>query len=366
MKTDHIIQFYQILRKESLCFIYQGDFNDGITDKIISLSEYSIGNSNQVLVKMKSKISFLIVECFQNIVRHGGSAPQDINRTLTLPSLFSARSTNDCVYITSANLIENTQIAILKEKLEKLNKLDKEEIKALYIEMLSNNQMSGKGGAGLGLVEMARKSGNPLEYDFENENDKLSLFYLMLKMKEKDVAKMEDNISIDNVKQMHEVMRKENILLVYKGDFSQETILPLLKMVEENLNKHQEEFNVKKKLYLILVEVLQNVSKHAAELNGRKEAIFMIGKRGQRYNVCAGNVVDKASGERLKEKITRVNSLNKEELNNYYKTTLRDGVSSEKGAGLGLIDVAKESSEKLVFDLQPDGEHMFFSLNVSV
>ncbi len=366
MKTDHVIQFYQILRKENLCFIYQGDFSDGITDKIISLSENSIQNSNQVMLKMKNKISFLIVECFQNIVRHGSSAPNDINRTVTLPSLFSARSTNDCVYITSANLIENQQIPALKEKLEKLNNLDKEAMKALYLEILTNNEMSGKGGAGLGLVEMARKSGNPLEFGFENENDKLSLFYLMLKMKEKDVAQLDENISLDNVKQMHDVMRKENILLVYKGDFSQETILPLLKMIEDNLNKHQEEFNIKKRLYLILVEVLQNISKHSLEMNGRKEAVFMIGKRGQKYSICAGNMVDEASAQKLKEKITLVNDLNKEELSAYYKKTLKEGVATEKGAGLGIIDVAKESSEKIVFDLKAKGDATFFSLNVSV
>lgn len=366
MKTDHINQFYKILQKENLCFIYQGDFSDGITDKIISLSEHSIHSSNQVMLKMKSKISFLIVECFQNIVRHGGGTPNDINRTLTLPSLFSARSTNDSVYITSANLVENKQIPLLKEKLENLNKLDKEAMKAMYMEILSNNQMSGKGGAGLGLVEMARKSGNPLEYGFENENDKLSLFYLMLRMKEKEIVSVDENISLDNVKQMHDVMRKENILLVYKGDFSQETILPILKMIEENLNKHQEEFNIKKKLYLILVEMLQNVSKHALEHHDRRDAIFMIGKRGQKYSVCTGNVVDTMAAKRLEEKINKVNSYTKEELAAYYKKTLKEGVASEKGAGLGIIDIAKESSEKLVFNLQPEGNNTFFSLNVSI
>ena len=365
MEKNHIIQFYQILRKENLCFIYQGDFSDGITEKIISLSEYSIDNNHE-MSKMKNKISFLIVECFQNIVRHGNTPPPNVNRTVTLPSLFSARSTNDCVYITSANLVENSQVDSLKEKLERLNHLNKEEIKALYLEILSNQEMSKKGGAGLGLVEMARKSGNPLEYDFENENDKLSLFYLMMKMKDKGVIKVADNISMGNVKQMHEIMRRENILLVYKGDFSQETVIPLLKMIEENLNKQHEEFSVKKKLYLVLVEMLQNVSKHSLEQNGKREAIFMIGKNDQKYSVCTGNIIDAASAEKIKDKINKVNNLSKEELVKYYKTTLREGISSERGAGLGIIDIARESSEKLVFDLIPEDDKVFFSLSVNV
>ena len=366
MKINPIIQFYQILRKDSLCFVYQGDFNDDITEKIISLSEHSIDGSLE-LAKMKNKISFLIVECFQNIVRHGNDAQTKTNRTINFPGLFSTRNAQGNVYIASANLIENKQIALLQEKLEKLNHLDKEQIKVLYSEILANGAISDKGGAGLGLVEMARKSGNPLEYRFESETDKHSSFYLMLKMKGKFPAKSQNNISMDQIKQMHDTMRKENILMVYKGDFSQETILPLLKMIEDNLNKQMEELNVKKKLYLILVEILQNISKHSLEKNGTREAIFMIGKNGQKYTICAGNMVDLISAKIIKEKINQVNKLNKDELKNFYKKTLKEGVSSEKGAGLGIIDIARESSEKLVFDLVPeDKKSSFYSLSVLV
>ncbi len=366
MKMRHILDFYQILRSDNLCFIYQGDFSDGITEKIISLSEYSIDGSKE-MTDIRNKVSFVIVECFQNIVRHGNDAQTKINRTVTFPGLFSTRNTHDNIFITSANLIENNHIAELKGKLEKLNNLDKDQIRALYLDILTNGGLSNKGGAGLGLVEMARKSGNPLEFSFENENDKISLFYLMLQMNGKGRNEGQSKIPMEDVKKMHEIMRKENILMVYKGDFSQETILPLLKMIEENLNKQKEELTIKKKLYLVLVEILQNVSKHSLEENGKREAIFMIGRSGQRYSICAGNLVDNGCAEKIKEKIDKVNSLSKEELNSFYKTTLREGAVTEKGAGLGIIDIARESTEKLVFDLHPDSEgRQFFSLGVQI
>ena len=363
MKTNHISQFYQILRKDSLCFVYHGDFSDGITERIISLSEHSI-DGNEDMAKMKNKVSFLIVECFQNIVRHGNDTHTKTNRTVSFPGLFSTRNSQGSVYIASANLIENKQIDILKEKLEKLNHLDKEQMKALYSEILANGGISGKGGAGLGLVEMARKSGNPLEYSFESVTDKHSSFYLMLKA-HGTAPSSENNISMDQVKSLHDTMRKENILMVYKGDFSQDTIIPLLKMIEDNLNKQMEELNVKKKLYSILVEILQNISKHSLEQNGVREAIFMIGKHGQKYTICAGNLVDTASAEKIKNKINQVNNLNEQELKSFYKKTLKEGISSERGAGLGIIDIARESSEKLVFDLVSEDENSaFYSLSV--
>ena len=364
MKTNHILQFYQILRKDSLCFVYHGDFSDGITEKIISLSEHSIDNT-QEMAKIKNKVSLLIVECFQNIVRHGNETHTKTNRTVSFPGLFSTRNSQGSVYIASANLIENKQIENLKEKLEKINHLDKEQIRELYSEILAKGDISSKGGAGLGLVEMARKSGNPIEYSFENVTDKHSSFYLMLKMQGLVPTSSEKNISMEQIKHLHDTMRKENILMVYKGDFSQDTIIPLLKMIEDNLNKQMEELNVKKKLYFILVEILQNISKHSLEQNGVREAIFMIGKSGQKYTICSGNLVDTASAEKIKNKINQINSLNKEELKSLYKKTLKEGASTEKGAGLGIIDIARESSEKLVFDLIPEDENSsFYSLSV--
>ena len=60
MKIDHISQFYHILCNDNLSFVYQGDFSDGITEKIIALSEYSIDNSHD-MAEMRNKVSFVII-----------------------------------------------------------------------------------------------------------------------------------------------------------------------------------------------------------------------------------------------------------------------------------------------------------------
>jgi hypothetical protein len=66
----------------------------------------------------------------------------------------------------------------LQDKLDKINELDKEGLKNLYKEIIKNNKLSDKGGAGLGFVDMARKSGRKLEYEFEPINDSSSFFSL--------------------------------------------------------------------------------------------------------------------------------------------------------------------------------------------
>ena len=80
--------------------------------------------------------------------------------------------------ITTGNPIGNDKVPGLNGKLEQINGLDKEGLKALYKDIIKNGDLSDKGGAGLGFVDMARKSGQKLEFDFEKINDKVSFFSL--------------------------------------------------------------------------------------------------------------------------------------------------------------------------------------------
>ena len=51
-------------------------------------------------------------------------------------------------------------------------------LKQLYKEIIKGTEISDKGGAGLGFVDMARKSGNGLEYSFEKLDSEYSFFSL--------------------------------------------------------------------------------------------------------------------------------------------------------------------------------------------
>ena len=65
-----IYEIFNSLKSDSLSFIYKGQFSDTITDKILSLIEVNISNNLVELASLKKKVPFLMVECFQNIVRH--------------------------------------------------------------------------------------------------------------------------------------------------------------------------------------------------------------------------------------------------------------------------------------------------------
>jgi len=87
---------------------------------------------------------------------------------------------HDLYRVSTGNFINSRRIKFLKEKIDKINSLTKDELKDMYKFILNHQKLSAKGGGGLGLVDIARKSGNKLEYEFHNYNDDYYFFNLTI------------------------------------------------------------------------------------------------------------------------------------------------------------------------------------------
>lgn len=349
--------------------IYQGKFDDAMTDVFLSLNEKNEGEgvNTEVKSKVRNKESYLLVECFQNLIRHGQTI-DSLPESTPSSGIFLSRNSLNQFYITSANIVSQYDKTLLEGKLEEVNKMGKEELNEQYLKTLGEEGLSKKGGAGLGLIEMARKSGRKLVYDFQNFEKELSLFYLRILI-DVEKRKMQKCIPIDKVKEIHQRLLDPNMLFLYKGDFSQPTIMPIIKMLEGNLGKAK---SIKhRRLYIVIIELFQNITKHGSKnlFNNLKDGIFMIKFRSDGFEVSAGNVILSSEYEGLKKRVEVINELGSEGLNKEYRDVLRHGKISEKGgAGLGLIDIARESiGSKLeaTFD-EMSKDHVFYTLKVIV
>ena len=121
---------------------------------------------------IKRKVFNVMVECLQNIVKHADHNNQDN------AAVFLIGRSDEAYVIISGNPIRQSEKDALKAKLENINSLDKDGLKELYKDIIKNTQISDKGGAGLGFVDMARKSGQPLEFEFVDIDDEGAFFCL--------------------------------------------------------------------------------------------------------------------------------------------------------------------------------------------
>jgi mannose-6-phosphate isomerase class I len=150
-----------------------------------------------------------------------------------------------------------------------------------------------------------------------------------------------------------------------------EAVRKLLSYFEDDVTQEE----AKNLVYNFLVECLQNLYHHLdARPNledgseNHKTAIFMIGKIENEYSIITGNYMLTKNVENLKSKLIRINGMTKEELKEYYKEVLNnDEFSSKGGGGLGMIDIARKSGQKLNFQFVPvDNNFTFFSLNIKI
>jgi hypothetical protein len=171
---------------------------------------------------------------------------------------------------------------------------------------------------------------------------------------------------------LHRTMMSQKLILVYQGDFTQESTKSILAMAERNLDSSGEESSIKRKVFNVMVEALQNIVKHSDELvDGETRshaAIFLIGKEANRYSIMCGNPIRKANVEGLQKKLDQINGLDKDGLKELYKEIIKNTTISEKGgAGLGFVDMARKSGSKLEFSFpEMSAEYCFFCLKVNV
>lgn len=126
----------------------------------------------------KRKIVNIAIETLQNLQLH--SFPAEKSNHADLSPLFILGTDNGNVTITIGNLVATNERATLEDKINKINSLNDEEVKFLYGVIMKQTvvKFSTKGGAGLGLIDMKKKSGKPLQYKFQDVDGDVCHFNL--------------------------------------------------------------------------------------------------------------------------------------------------------------------------------------------
>jgi hypothetical protein len=359
-----VYDLHCLLKQSDFSYVYNGDFSQALTDRILSFAEAAV-DSHAESTKVKKKLYFVMVESLQNVARHSEAIP---NLSQNPSSFFIIQSLKQDYYLTSANSIDKKEISALREKLEHVNSLDKDALKSYSNEILTQGTFSEKGGAGLGLVEMARKSGNKLAFDFSDINDAISYFYFQLKIScdNPEASTTENNLVAS--KKMHQLMISNNLNLIYSGDFTQEIVKGILSMTEASIQEERDHL-LRNKIFNVVVELLQNVFQHADDPESGKEGktgMFLIGERSDCYVLSAANLLLNTKAPVLSDYILSVNNLSPQMLEARHLEALHAD-SPLAGSGAGLVDMRIKSNSKIDFRITPvDKEYSFFTIQVNI
>jgi hypothetical protein len=126
---------------------------------------------------VQRKVFHVMVECLQNVSKYSDSSVEH-NYLYAGRGVFVVTRSQTEYRITTGNAMETCKIDDLKQSLEYINSLDKDALNELYKKQIKEGQIHEKGGAGLGFIDIRRKTGNSLTYDFTPVDDTHSFFIL--------------------------------------------------------------------------------------------------------------------------------------------------------------------------------------------
>jgi len=163
---------------DGVFFAYEGDIASCQINSILEKLEEKLDEFS-TSVKARKKILNIMVEGLQNLFHHADDVPKDLTERLgrRYGMVIVTNDGND-FRMTVGNFISSDKEKFLTEKIEKINSLSEDELKEMYKFILNYQKLSSKGGGGLGLIDMARKSDKKLEYRFYPHNKNHSFYRL--------------------------------------------------------------------------------------------------------------------------------------------------------------------------------------------
>jgi hypothetical protein len=162
---------------------FKGVITADLLTSVLSIMESKL-NHVEKSTKTKKKVYNVLVESLQNLYHHNEdlSNGEGIDFLFSKSALLMISKLDGQYQVKTGNYIRKADVDDLENKLENINSLSKEELRKLYKEKLNDGEMSEKGTAGLGMIDIARKSGNKLEYDFLPIDKDFDFFCLNVKI----------------------------------------------------------------------------------------------------------------------------------------------------------------------------------------
>jgi hypothetical protein len=180
-----IITFKKMMTESHINVVYHGNVTqatiDGVTDMISE--DLSVRNENR---KVTKRVYHVMMESLQNICKHADSQSEEESNSLesglVKQGIFLIGHNETEYFITTGNNIEIKSAVALRDILDTINSLDTDGIKQLYRDAMMNSEIGETGGAGLGFIDMAKKTGTKYEYYFEPDSETSCFFILTMRV----------------------------------------------------------------------------------------------------------------------------------------------------------------------------------------
>lgn len=162
-------------------YAYKGEVTSDLITSLLDKIEERLDERNEA-PKVRKKLYNILVESLQNLYHHSSELKDQKSEICKENTVFIFKFAGDSFYVITGNFVESKRISYLKDRIDQINHLSKDELKALYKLILNNEEFSEKGGGGLGMIDIARKSEKKLKYQFHETNNSFHYFCFIVEI----------------------------------------------------------------------------------------------------------------------------------------------------------------------------------------
>jgi Family of unknown function (DUF6272) len=178
MLAKSYLDFKGRLDEQGAVLTYCGGVSEAIMAALGETLKQKMAERDTDAAVVKRAFS-IFIEQVQNVIRYSeerddpGAVAPHLGAGLIMVGMEDGR-----YFIVCGNFVQPDRVERLKARLDHLVTLDKDSIRQFYREKLREPPEEGSLGATIGLIEIARRSSLPIEYDFSPSDAGASFFCL--------------------------------------------------------------------------------------------------------------------------------------------------------------------------------------------
>ena len=170
---SYIYDRYTNLQIKDITLLFEGQITHQVMKALTGLVEEQLDEVEDD--KVLRRVYHVMVESLQNINRHAESYEYRGHPYPGMGLVLVAKN-RERFQVTTGNIIEHAHAEEISMFLGKLNAMDSDALDDLYKKQMREGITSPKGGAGLGFIDIRRKTGNHLDYSFVNIDEETTFF----------------------------------------------------------------------------------------------------------------------------------------------------------------------------------------------
>ena len=177
MDAKTLFDMHKLMLGNEVIMTYSGYMSQALLTSIASVLKQQI-EQDHLPKKVMRNIFSVFVEQYENVVRYSDDQIEEEGKDDVRYGIMAISKKKDSYILNCGNVIKSEErVNSLRERLESLKNMSDDDLKAFYKQKLRADSEEGSKGAGVGLIEIARKS-SEFDFDFIDLNDGTSFFLL--------------------------------------------------------------------------------------------------------------------------------------------------------------------------------------------